>query len=123
MDMRRYLKRFLNEESLKRMNGRYDGVIAQVVEEPIRNKFIASKQLEPIIKFEDGWLLIPNNSNRKALIEMFGPETSAWIGQRIVVFRHPVTRTTKSGCTTTRYEKRVAKFDSAIFFRKEELAE
>jgi hypothetical protein len=105
MDMQKHLRRWLNDAELRRLDdGRYEGRIERVVEEPIRNRFTATKQLEPVIYFEDGLRLIPNIGMRRALIEFWGPNTENWIGRPLVVFRASITdpQTGK-----TRWEKRV----------------
>lgn len=114
VDMSRHLRRWLNDATLRRdFSGRYEGVIASVHEELIRNRFTAVKQVEPVITFDDGWRLIPNIGMRRALIEFYGANTDDWIGRRIVVFRSE-TRDTKAG--TTRWEKRVMRAD--VEFRR-----
>jgi hypothetical protein len=109
MDMSRYLMRWLNDRELARMDGqRYEGVIDVVLEKKINNKFAGVKEMQPVIKFLDGWHLIPNVTMRLALIEFWGRETDEWEGRRLVVFRHRVDRTNKdTGEKVSRYEKRV----------------
>jgi hypothetical protein len=70
----------------------YEGVIASVAEQVVRNPFSAQRERQPVIAFADGWRLIPNLGMRAALIEMLGPETDAWVGRRIQVFRRRVER-------------------------------
>lgn len=84
-DMRRYLKRFLNNKALRSLGGEYVGVIAEVSEEPIRNRFNGKTTTEPIISFEDGWRLIPNQGMLQVVIEGFGAEASDWPGRRLRV--------------------------------------
>jgi hypothetical protein len=108
MDMRRHLRRWLNDAELQRLGDRHEGTIASVTEEEIRNRFTATRQFEPVITFEDGWRVVPNISMRRALVEALGPETDSWIGRRIVVHRHAVDRTDeKTGTTKRRWQKRV----------------
>lgn len=84
MDMGRHLHRWLNDKALSQQFGDvYEGRIAAVGEQVIRNRFTAQKQLEPVIRFDDHWCLIPNISQRRALIELWGPETDDWIGRRL----------------------------------------
>ena len=85
MDMSRHLPRWLNETTLRDLGDTYEGRIADVREEKIRNKFRLQKALEPVIHFEDGFKLCPNIGQRRALISFWGAETSAWIGRRLVV--------------------------------------
>jgi hypothetical protein len=108
MDMTRHLARWLNNDVLRQMGDTYDGRIGDVVEQTIRNRWTGEKQLEPVIRFEDGWSLIPNLSQRRALIELFGPESDNWIGRRLQVYRHRIDRTDEAtGRVRTIYEKRV----------------
>lgn len=108
MDMSRHLRRWLNDNALRELGDSYDGVIASVTEETIRNRFTSQKQLEPVVTFEDGWRLLPNINQRRALIQFFGPDTTDWIGQRLVVYRHRIKRTDdKTGIERESWEKRV----------------
>lgn len=108
MDMNRHLRRWLNDRTLRELGDAYDGVIASVSEEMIRNRFTAEKKLEPVITFEDGWRLLPNISQRRALIQFFGADTGEWVGQRVVVYRHRVTQTDQeTGAVRDSWEKRV----------------
>jgi hypothetical protein len=108
MDMNRHLRRWLNDKALSELGDSYEGRIAAVTEEQIRNRFTGQNQLEPVITFEDGWRLIPNISQRRALIEFFGSETNEWLGQRLVVYRHFNQRTdATTGRVKQTWEKRV----------------
>lgn len=107
--MTRHLRRWLNDKALVEMGDSYEGRIQDVTEEPIRNRFTAQKSIEPVILFEDGWKLIPNISQRKALVAFWGPETEEWIGRRLVVFRHRNERPdAATGRVKVTFEKRVA---------------
>jgi hypothetical protein len=94
MDMNKHLPRWLNDAALAGLGGRYEGTIAAVVEERVRNSFKRDGKgkplvvLEPVIQFEDRWRLVPNIGMRKVLIETFGAETDLWVGRRVVVERH-----------------------------------
>jgi len=123
MDMARHLRKWLNDTTLRELGDMYEGHIADVTEELIRNRFrYNTKTLEPVITFEDGWLLLPNIGQRKALIEMFGSDTDMWIGRSLQVFRARIERTdAKTGLVKISYEKRVAqpkKFNDVEAFRK-----
>jgi hypothetical protein len=109
VDMTRHLRRWLNDKALSEQFGdTYEGRIADVVEQTIRNRFTAEKQLEPVIRFEDGWCLIPNISQRRALVAMWGSETNDWVGRRLQVYRHRKERTDEAtGRLRVTYEKRV----------------
>ncbi len=107
--MSRHLKNWINDAELQRRDGRYTGIIANVVEEEVRNRYTARREVQPVVEFDDGWRIIPNLSMRRALIEIFGtPETTRWIGRRIVIFRRRVERTDRaSGEIRERFEKAV----------------
>jgi hypothetical protein len=109
MDMTRHLRRWLNDKALSENFGdSYEGRIAEVTEEVIRNRFKGTKQLEPVVVFEDGWRLLPNINQRRALIEFFGPETEEWRGRRLVVFRHSIQKINpETGLVKQTFEKRV----------------
>ena len=107
--MRKHLHRWLNDEALRELGDEYEGKIASVTEEVIRNRFTAQRQLEPIIAFQDGWRLCPNITQRRALVEMFeSSNTDEWIGQRLIVFRHRISKVDpKTGVVKEKFEKRV----------------
>jgi hypothetical protein len=106
--MSRHLRRWLNDQVLREMGDTYQGRIVSVTEETIKNRYKAhQKQLEPVITFEDGWRLIPNITQRKALIEIFGSETDGWIGCEVIVFRHRTQKVDSEGVTREKFEKRV----------------
>jgi hypothetical protein len=86
VDMRKHLRRWLNNTALEQMGGCYEGVIATVLEEQVRNRYTAQREQQPVVAFDDGWRLIPNLSIRTAMIEAFGPETEDWPGRRMKVF-------------------------------------
>jgi hypothetical protein len=70
----------LRSGMLREMGDTYEGRIATVTEETIRNRYTAQKQREPVITFEDGWRLLPNINQRRALIAFFGPNSEDWLG-------------------------------------------
>ena len=107
--MTRHLRRWLNDKALsEHFNDSYEGRIDAVTEEVIRNRFTGTKQLEPVVIFDDGWRLLPNINQRRALIEFFGPETEEWIGCRLGVYRHCIQRPdAKIGLVKQTWEKRV----------------
>lgn len=106
--MTRHLRRWLNDKTLREKGDVYEGRIADVAEEQVRNKFKGTRQLEPVITFEDGWRLLPNITQRRALIELFGPDTEDWIGQPLVVFRHYTqTINPKTGLVREAWQKAV----------------
>jgi hypothetical protein len=109
MDMTRHLRRWLNDKALnENFDGEYEGRIGDVTEETIRNRFTGQKQLEPVVIFEDGWRLLPNINQRRALIELMGADTEVWIGRRLCVFRHCTQKTdTETGLVKQTWEKRV----------------
>ena len=110
--MRRHLKRWLNDGELLKMGGSYEVSIVEVVEEQVRNRYTAQRELQPVIVFDDGWRLIPNIGMRRALVEMFGSETDDWVGRRVRVFRRRMVRESANGEMRERYEKAVECVDS-----------
>ena len=109
--MRRHLKRWLDNSELLKTGGSYDGIIADVVEETVRNRYTAQRQIEPVIVFTDGWRLIPNIGMRRALVEMLGEETDDWVGVRIRVFLRRVVPKNGDGETREKYNKFVECLD------------
>ena len=88
--------------------GRYVGVVAAVVEEVVRNPFTTVRQPEPVMKFTDGWQIVPNVGMRRTLVEQLGPETDGWIGQQIEIERCRISRVDPdTGVTREKWEKRV----------------
>jgi len=116
MDMMRFLKRLLNDRELKRMDGgRYQGRIADVLAESMRNKFKGTTSDEAVIVFEDGWRLVLNWGMRLALIENFGPDSEAWLGRSIIVYRHHVDKSNiQTGEVAGRWVKRIMFPDSEL---------
>ncbi len=112
--MRRHLKRWLNDRELLQMGGSYEGIVAEVVEELVRNRYTAQRELQPVIVFRDGWRLIPNIGMRRALVEMFGPETDDWVDRRLTVFRRRMVRKSADGEMRERYEKAVECVDPHV---------
>jgi hypothetical protein len=88
MNIDRHLRRWLNDSTLTReFPSGYEGTIFEVVEERLHNRYRCTKELQPVIVFEDGWRLVPNISMRRALKEFFGSDTDEWIGRRVQVYR------------------------------------
>ena len=92
VDMRRHLKRWLTNSALQGMGGSYQGIIVDVVEEEVRNRFKAKHELNPVILFPDGWRTVPNILKRRDLVAHYGPETDIWAGRRSRIFLRPMTR-------------------------------
>jgi hypothetical protein len=108
MDMTRHLTKWLNDDALRLFGDCYEGVIDNVVEQWIRNRFTAERELQPVIRFDDGWSLIPNVSQRRALVAMWGAESDEWRGRRLQVYRHRKERVDETtGAVKVTYEKRV----------------
>jgi hypothetical protein len=109
MDMRKHLRKWLNERALRdEFAGVYEGQIDDVFEQEIRNRFTADREIQPVIRFVDGWSLIPNVTQKRSLCAMYGPETDEWIGRRLEVYLHKIERADAStGLVKVRFEKRV----------------
>lgn len=86
MDMTRYLKPYLNVKELEALGGAYNGVIAAVTDEDLRNKFRGQRSTEPVISFMDGKRLVLNTTMLRQCIEFFGPDSENWIGRCVGVF-------------------------------------
>jgi hypothetical protein len=116
VDMRRHLKSWLNDTELARLGDTFEGVIENVTEQEVRNRYTAARELHPIIKFDDGHVCIPNIGMRQALIGLFGPETDDWRGRRVQIFRRQVERTDKTtGVVKARWIKTINCVDSAFY--------
>ncbi len=111
MDMRRHLKRWLNDADLRNMGGSYEGTISAVVEEETRNRFTTQRTVQPVIVFTDGYRIVPNIGMRRTLVESYGAETDSWVDKRIRVFRRPMTRR-DSVKAQSRFEKAVECLDA-----------
>lgn len=86
MDMTRYLKPYLTVPELEAMGGEYDGVIASVTNEEIRNRYKGQKSNEPVVSFDDGKRLVLNAGMLRACLSWFGADSTNWIGRRIRLF-------------------------------------
>jgi hypothetical protein len=119
MDMSRHLRRWLNDAELaRREHGAYEGTIADVVEEVVRNPYTTRQEEVPVVVFADGWRLVPNFGMRAQLVAMFGAETDAWRGKRIRVFRRRTERTNKTtGETREVFVKTVMSCDTSPAWR------
>ena len=112
MDMRRHLKHCLTNGDLEQMGGKYEGVIAEVIEEVMRNAYTTERRTQPVILFPDGQRIVPNIGMRQALINGFGSETDHWVGRRIRIFLRPMVRKTTNGNGGQRFEKAVECLDT-----------
>jgi hypothetical protein len=83
--MRKHLHLWLSVEMLDARGGSYEGVIAVVEELPLRNRFTAERQTQPVIIFADGLRLVPNLTMRRTLVTALGHETDGWRGRRVTV--------------------------------------
>ena len=98
MNMDKFMPHWLNAAELRRIGGRYDGIVARVVVEKVHNRYKKEddQKEEPVIEFTDGHRLVPNISMRRALMEKFGAETDTWTGARLgLECRRGVDRTDK----------------------------
>jgi hypothetical protein len=74
---------WLSGGAIHAMGDRYDGTIAAVEEQPVRNKWKMQTSMEDVLIFEDGKQLVVSHSMRLELIARFGSESDDWIGQSI----------------------------------------
>ena len=112
-DMTKHLKRFLTDKELQAIGGEFEGVVASVTEEPIRNRFKATTSDEPVITFQEGgYRLIPNKTMLLCLIRWFGADSNDWIGRRIRLFRQLVETTNHEGVTRSKYQRALVCVDA-----------
>jgi hypothetical protein len=92
MDIKKFIRPFLTNAILEqRPHGRFEGVIRSVTEETQRNKFKGGvSEVKPVIEFECGMRVIPNGGNMRTLSALYGDETDAWVGHKIVVYLRPL---------------------------------
>lgn len=64
---------------------RYEGRIASVAEEVIRNQFLGKNETVVVLRFDDGAFWIPSQKALNVLIPALGFESDDWIGRRIAV--------------------------------------
>lgn len=87
VDIRRFLPRRLNDEALELLGGSYTGTLTHVVVREQWNRYAKERQLQPVMIFEDGWRLVPNDGMRADLAKALGSETDAWAGAVLRVER------------------------------------
>jgi len=87
MDMRKHLpnSRWITNADLERRGGEYNGTIRSVTAKMLRNTYTKENQVQPVIRFEDDYELVPNKTMRTELIEHFGWESDSWIGQHLTI--------------------------------------
>jgi hypothetical protein len=108
MDMTRHLKRWLTDKALAELGGEFEGVIADVSEELIRNRFTAKRSAEVVVTFDDGgFRLVLNKTVLTKFIAWFGPESNDWIGRRVRVFRRRVEMPNQKGELRSRWQRDV----------------
>jgi hypothetical protein len=108
MDMTRYLKPYLTVPVLEALGGEYEGIIAEVVNERLRNRFKATSSDEPVIVFQDGKRLVLNKAMLQASLCWFGEDSARWPGRRIRVFlRRVETVNRESGKVRVSYQRAI----------------
>jgi hypothetical protein len=103
--MARHLKPWLTLKALEEMGGEYEGVIASVTEEPIRNRFTAQRDYSPVVTFDAGHRLIPNKCILQKLIGWFGSESDGWVGRRVRVFLRLIQTPNHKGELRSRWQR------------------
>jgi hypothetical protein len=113
MDFLRYMgSAWLTLAELERRGGRFEGVITEVSEQSLRNPFTGVFESRAVIHFDCGTTTVPSRAMGKTLVGLYGGDTDAWVGRRIVVFRRAVERKSKAtGEMVTRYERAVIACD------------
>jgi len=78
--MRKHLpnSRWITNADLERRGGEYNGTIRSVTAKMLRNTYTKENQVQPVIRFEDDYELVPNKTMRTELIEHFGWESDLW---------------------------------------------
>jgi hypothetical protein len=107
-DMTRHLKPWLTLKALASMGGDFEGVIASVTDETLRNPFTAQRTLEPVVMFLDGHRLVLNKSMLQACIGWWGKESNDWIGRRVRIYQRRSETTNQQGGTRTRWQRAIA---------------
>jgi hypothetical protein len=109
MDMTKFLRLMLTNENLRdEFAGHYEGIVADVTEESVFNRWKLRPEFVPRIQFEDGWAWIPNIGARRVLSKAWGNDSDLWIGRRLAITLTTVTRTERaSGRLIEKLEKTV----------------
>ena len=109
MNLTRYLKQFLTVPLLQAMGGEYEGIIADVREECLRNRFKAASEEQAVVVFTDGKRLVLNKTMLLACIRWFGDDSKNFIGRRIRVFlREVATESRKTGQRRVVWQRAIA---------------
>lgn len=85
MDMRTKLGIWLTGETVHAMGDRYEGVIAEVAEQMVRNRFTTKTGPVLVVVFTDCKQLVLNRTMQFELMERFGHNSDHWLGETIVV--------------------------------------
>ena len=78
-------EQFLTVTAIEAVGGVYSGTIAAVTLEDVRNPFSAQTSKKPVLHFEDGAKLCPNEGTKRALIAELGKESDDWAGQIVKI--------------------------------------
>jgi hypothetical protein len=81
--MTRKMGPWLTGAAVHAMGDRYDGIIAAVEEQEVRNRWTTRTSLEDVVVFGDGKRLVLSHGMRLELIARFGSESNDWLGQPI----------------------------------------
>jgi hypothetical protein len=116
-NMTRHLRPWLTDRALAEMGGEFEGIVACVSEEYIRNRFTAQRSLEVVITFDDGHRLIPNKTVLQKVITWFGAESDDWIGRRVRIYRRQVEVPNAKGELRTRWQRDIVVESDARYTR------
>ena len=97
MDMTRHLNQHLQNPELQAMGGSYEGVLVDVLEENVYNKFRCQIESKLVLVFEDGQRSIPNQGMTRTLHDSLGSQTDDWLGQRLRISLQPDPRKKPDG--------------------------
>ena len=107
--MKRFLKPMLTVPTLDALGGDYEGVIATVQEETIRNRFKGQQYQEAVLTFQDGMRMVLNKTMLTKCIGWFGSDSLDWTGRRIWVFLRKAESINKAtGETRTQVQRGIA---------------
>ena len=113
MDMTRFLKSYLNVPELQKLGGTYEGVIENVTEAEIRNRFTTRTTKEPVLEFEDGRRMVLNLTMLKECIGALGADSTSWSGQAVRVSLQRIeTQNHTSAETRVAWHRKIACVDT-----------
>ena len=83
---------WLTGAAIHALGDRYDGRVADVREQPIRNKWTMQTSVEAVLVFDDGKQLVLSHGMLVELMGRFGSESDDWVGHSISLGTRPAER-------------------------------